>query len=399
MLKRLGWTMTILLAAGAASAEESLEAIKKVEIGKSRELLVNGKPFFPIMSWAQDTSRFAVLRSLGFNTFCGSGKTGQDALEKAQAAGGYALISHTLFHASLKAHPALLAYGLCDEPDMDIDKGKPKVSAEEVLGWRKTLTENDPSRPIFLNFTGAFMQSHAGGKAEVKSYYEAAQKAGDILCFDIYPIYQENRDDRLIWVAEGVSELQAIAGPGKPVWAWIETSKGSKWITYERQKDVTPEIVRSEVWMAVIRGATGIGYFMHAWRPAFTEFAPDEAVRKELKRTNEQITRLSPAILSGPCSRKVAIAFEGGLCGEVLVREHEGFAYVFANNVDMKDLGERKDNVKASYRGGKATLKTEGLKAGTTIEVVDEHRTLTSAKDGFSDDFEPLGIHIYRWKP
>ena len=48
-----------------------LEPIRTVEIGKNRELRVNGKPFFPLSSWAQDPKNFAQLRSLGFNTFCG----------------------------------------------------------------------------------------------------------------------------------------------------------------------------------------------------------------------------------------------------------------------------------------------------------------------------------------
>ena len=53
-------------------AQVPLEPIKKVEVGKNREFVVNGKPFFPIMSWAQPSKMYPKLRDLNFNTFCGN---------------------------------------------------------------------------------------------------------------------------------------------------------------------------------------------------------------------------------------------------------------------------------------------------------------------------------------
>lgn len=375
-----------------------LEPIKTVEIGKNRELLVNGKPFFPIMSWAQSTLTFGRLKGLGFNTFCGSGRSAAEALENAATAGGYAIPLFSHFDSSLKGHPAALAWALQDEPDLGIEKGKPRVAAEEVVRWYHKSKEQDPTRPVFLNFSAWFMKFKGGDRPYFRAYYGMTSKAADILCFDIYPIYQLNRDDKLNLVADGVSELLEYAGPGKPVWAWIETSKGSRWITYEKQKNVTPAITRSEVWMAIIRGATGIGYFTHAWQPSFTEFAPTPEMQMELKRTNLQLTRLGPIILSGFCNTKASIAFEGGLYGEVMVREHNGYVYIFANNLDMSDGGGSKDNMKAVYRGGIATITVDGLKTGVRVEVVDENRSIFAVDNKFIDKFEPLGVHIYRYK-
>jgi hypothetical protein len=45
---------------------------------------------------------------------------------------------------------------------------------------------------------------------------------------------------------------------------------------------------------------------------------------------------------------------------------------------------------------GKATITVEGLKAGTSIEVIDEHRSIKAAAGKFTDTFAPLGEHIYR---
>jgi hypothetical protein len=360
-----------------------LAPVEKVEVGKNREILVNGKPFFPILSWAQSARRFERLRALGFNTFCGG--RGKESCDAARQAGGYAL-PH--FAEGVKGHPALLAYLQPDEPDLGFDKGRPRTSPEAVVEQYRKIRAADDTRPVFQNLTSAFMESGPGAErrtaAERKAYYEAVVRGADLLGFDIYPIYGWNRDDRLIWVAEGVTDLARYAGPSRPVFAFIETSKGSRWIDADRQKDVRPEHTRAEVWMAILRGATGIAYFTHAWRPEFTEFRPDEEMQRELKRLNEQITRLAPVLLSGPARAKVSIAFEGGLAGEAAAREHEGSLYLFANNLDMKG------------RGGKATLSVEGLRSGSRIEVIDEARTLVADEGRFTDDFAPLAVHLYR---
>lgn len=373
----------VLLASDPASRDE--EAIQKVEIGPRREVRVNGKPFFPVMSWAQEPSRYPFLRRLGFNSFAGESKGAKVCADAAREAGGYLLAR---FDSSIAGHPALLCWRQPDEPDLDFDKGKPKQSAESVVDAYRKIRAQDPTRPVFLNYTGHFMESAPWSKKrspeERKAYYGAASEGGDILGFDVYPIYGWNREDGLIWVAEGVSDLLKYAGPRKPIFVWIETSKGSRWVTYERQKDVLPEHTRAEVWMAIIRGATGIGYFTHAWRPRFTEFAPTEAMQQELKRLNEQIARLAPAILAEPARQRVEISITDGIRGEILAREHEGHLYLFANNLDM------------GGRRGRATIRVDGLRKGTKVEVLDEAREISAENGQFTDDFDRLAVHLYR---
>ena len=200
--------------------------------------------------------------------------------------------------------------------------------------------------------------------------------------FDVYPIYGWNRPDKLTWVADGVTQLLNYAG-NRPVSAAIETCKGSQWITYERQHDVEPMHTRAEVWMALIRGARSITYFTHAWRPEFNEFAPTEEMRAELKRLNGQISRLTPAICAPPTGRTVVVRM-GGPDYHFMAHDCEGGLYVFAQNIDMEG------------RSGEATVSVEGLEAGTSVEVVDEDRTITAGDGQFTDAFAPLAEHIYR---
>lgn len=365
------------------SGPEPLPPIEKVEIGRHRELRVNGRPFFPLMSWLQSPSRFPALRELGFNTFCGG--RARDLCEAAEKAGGYAMPS---FEADFRGHRAVLAWIQGDEPDLGFHEGKPRRSPQEIRDEYARLRAADGSRPVFLNFTAHFMDgpewAAKRSSEEKKAYYGAAAGGGDILCFDVYPIYGRNAEDKLIWVADGVRQLREYAGPHRPVFAWIETGKGSRWISYDRQKDVRPEHTRAEVWMAILRGATGIGYFTHAWRPRFTEFSPGVPMQKELQRLNRQITTLAPVILSAPPPTRVSMVLSGGLPGEVMVREQEGALYLFANNLDM------------TGKVGKATFTVEGLRKGTPVEVLDENRRIVAGEGTFSDEFGPLEVHLYR---
>src|SRR6266850_2499639 len=376
-------SLAIVEVKDAVAQAPSDQKIEKVEIGKNREMRVNGLPFFPLMSWAQRSTRFELLRSLGFNAFCGG--RASDYLPAAQKVGGYAMVG---FDEKFVGHPALLAWTHGDEPDLGFDNGgKPRKSAAEVVEGYQKIRERDATRPVFFNLTSGYMEM--GGKKlaeDRREYYQTVVSGADILSFDYYPIYGWNRPDRLMWVAEGVTQLRQFGGEKRAVMECIETSKGSQWVDYAKQIEVKPMHTRSEVWMAIIRGATGIMYFTHAWRPAFNEFEPTEEMRLELKRLNDQITRLTPAIVANEFKGKVGIAFENDLHGEVMAKEHEGSIYLFANNLDLK------------WRAGRAEISMEGLKTGTRIEVIDESRQIVAEEGRFGDDFGPLGVHIYRIK-
>ena len=136
--------------------------------------------------------------------------------------------------------------------------------------------------------------------------------------------------------------------------------------------------------MAIIRGATAIGYFTHQWRPAYRQFAPTPEMRKELKRLDDQITRLAPAILADPAAREVEMKMAGGGPCHLKATERDGAVYVFAQNMAL------------SGQADTATVRVEGLKAGARIECVDEKRSLTADDGRFTYTFRPLAEHVYR---
>ncbi|KPJ75874.1 MAG: hypothetical protein AMS14_02905 [Planctomycetes bacterium DG_20] len=263
----------------------------------------------------------------------------------------------------------------------------PRSSVEEVAAVYRKIKAADPTRPVFVTFTAYFMKAFPDkyDPATKDRLYPGYVKSCDVAGYDIYPIFGWSKPQWLGRVADGVTELRAIAGR-RPLYAWIETNVGSRWVSPSRQKPLEPRHTRAEVWMAIIRGATAIGYFTHRWQPDYRQFAPTPEMRKELKRLNGQITRLAAAILAAPAAQKIEMKMSDGLACHVKATQLDRALYLFAQNMDLE-------------RRGTATISVDGLKAGTTVEVVDESRRLTSQAGRFTDTFGPLAEHIYRIQP
>ena len=380
-----------------------LPPIEMVSIGENREFLVNGKPFLPIMSWLQSAQSYPKLRELGINTYCGTStrQGAKEHCESAKAAGGYAVAGFGRNEGAI-GHPHLLAWIHGDEPDMPDEEGNPRSTVESVVAHFKSIREADQSRPVFVTFTGGFIRQERSQviAEKQKELYSGFVNACDVAGFDIYPIYGSGHPSRLNWPAYGTAQLREYAGPKRPVYAWIETSKGSQWMTYEKQPDVLPKHTRFEVWGVLIEGATAYGYFTHAWRPEFKEFSPTAQMQAELKRLNAQVTRLSGAILATATDKAVTMKLAGDLKCHLKATEYDGSLYIFAQNQDLGPGGEEKMQFEpVSPRSARATFTVGGLKAGTTIEVVGEERAIKAADGGrFGDEFDGLAEHIYRIK-
>jgi len=373
---------------------ENVEIIQSVSVGHHRELRVNGQPFFPIMSWAQSPRTYPLLKSLGMNTHVGRGDP-----VAAKDVGCYAVPS---FKPGVAENGYILAWIFDDEPDMPRAKGaeaQPKKSPDYVTTKSDSIRKANPDRLLFMTFTGHFTIEQSTYSEEVrKALYPQYVRHADVVGFDIYPIYGSGYASHLDWVGKGVSQLCDLAGP-KPVYAWIETSKGSRWMTYEKQADVLPMHTRNEVWQAITHGATAIGYFTHAWRPVFKEFAPTQDMQAELKRLNTQISRLAPAILAAPAQKAISMKLADGLNCHFKATRYHGDLYIFSVNMDLGKGAEKARQFDPIYpRGGKAVFTIEGLKAGMKVEVIDEKRAIHAEDGQFSDDFAPLAEHIYRIK-
>ncbi len=259
----------------------------------------------------------------------------------------------------------------------------PRSRPADVLREYRAMKSADPSRPVFMTLTGYFHPLFNKYNEEQRKMYPQYIEGADIIGFDIYPIYGWNKPQWIYLVHDG-TELLVEMARGKPVYAWIETSKGGQWTgELSGQKEVTPAHIRAEVWMAVCRGATAIGYFTHVWRPSYSQFGVPAANREAITRINAQLTRLSPVILGGETEQAVSIRGDEAVGLDALAKRLGGYLYIFALNYD------------GALRSTQATLTVGDLPAGAKVTVIDEDRTITSENGYFVDTFEPLDVHIY----
>ncbi len=268
---------------------------------------------------------------------------------------------------------------LCSPPHYE-----PRATPEETLRKYRAIKAADPTRPVFMTLTGNFHPHFKKWSDEQRSrLYPAYIRAADVVGYDIYPIYGWNKPEWLYLVHDATEQLVQMAG-SRPVYAWIETSRGGQYTgPLERQKEVTPEHIRAEVWMAICRGATAIGYFTHVWKPSYRQFGVPEKNRQALRAINEQITRLTPALLAPSPAEPVTVEPKANVKLDAMARRHGGRLYVFAVNYDERMLPTE------------AVIRVPSLAAGTQVEVVDESRTVTASAGRFTDRFDPLAVHIY----
>ncbi len=392
-MTRLGYLLAAALAVAGwcnlATAE--LPPIETVEV-RDRAFRVNGKPFFPRMVWLQDAKNFPAVRACGMNTVAGywpksSGtRNVTEYLPLVRQAGLYGVMP---FDERLKGRPALLGYIHGDEPDLPKKRSgapEPRTTPDETLAVYKTIKAHDPSRPVFMTVTGYFHPHFKKwSKNQRERLYPAYVRAADVVGYDIYPVYGWNKPEWIHLVHDATERLTAMAGP-RPVYAWIETSRGSRWTgPLAKQEKVTPRHIRAEVWMAITGGATAVGYFTHVWKPSYKQFGVPEANREALAEINAQITRLAPAILGKPAEGQTAVA-EPGVKVDALFRAHDGAAYVFAVNYDER------------LKGTDVRFEVPGLADGAAVEVLGEGRTLRLRGGRFTDRFAPLAVHVYRVK-
>lgn len=381
-MTRLRLSLTVALLAAmltGCAANHSAPA----EIG----LRVGGQPFFPLMNFYQSPQSFDNAVSMGLNAYFmpGNKPPPKEYLDLLHEKGLYGIVP---FDEATVGHPALLAWVQPHEPEKQFLAGKAEMSPESMLAAYRRCKEADPSRPVVLDFAPTFMTALELGKdmspEKKREIYPAYARAADIVTYNVYPVWGHNRPDKLDWVAEAADDLKALVGSDKPFFAMIETTTGWREIPPEEQKPLSHQDVRAEVWMAVIRGATGVIYFTHRFKPTFSEHGLDAERHAAIKAVNERLTRLAPAILAAPAGVAVRMTMAGDLPCHLKATKHQGAVYVFAQNIDMK------------RRTGKATFTVAGLKAATAIEVIDENRTLTAGDGTFTDEFGPLAEHVYR---
>jgi hypothetical protein len=355
----------------------------------------NGPPadpsFFPIAVWLQSPSNATAYAEIGVNLFVGlwEGPT-DEQLAALDAAGMQVMCDQNEIGLASLADTTITGWTQQDEPDNAQADGSggwgPCVPTADVQELGRQMREADPSRPVYLNLGQAVANEAWVGRGVCSGQdddYPEYIEGADIVSFDIYPVTsdQEGVTGNLWYVARGVERLRGFANDEKPVWTWIETA-------HVGNPDVrpTPEQIRTEVWMALVHGAAGIGYFCHEFEPEFIEagLLHYDDVREGVAALNAQILELAPVLNTQSVANGVVVESSSAEVEvATMVKRHGGSTYLFA--VSMRDAPTT------------ATFSLTCVAAGAAIEVMGEDRTLElSAERSFSDDFAGYAVHLYR---
>jgi hypothetical protein len=233
---------------------------------------------------------------------------------------------------------------------------------------------------VFLNLGQAVINEKWPGRGEFcgkhPEHYAEYIRGTDIVSYDVYPV---NNDLPLWYVGAGVERLRKWAEYQKPVWNFIETT------AIRGKNKPTPAQIEAEVWMSIIHGSMGIGYFCHQFRPTEDAAAPlkDPATRETLARVNRQIASLAPVLNSPPVANGVTVTSSNPDTPiDTLLKRHEGDTYLFA-------AGARP--------GGKTTASFKFRDCGDlSAEVLGESRSIPIRGGAMEDAFTDYQAHIYK---
>ena len=374
-----GWVATARADEPTAAATETAKSV------------LADPDFFPLAVWVQNPNNAARYKAAGINLYVGLWRGPTDEhLAKLKEHGMHVICSQNRTGLDHKDDPTIVAWMHGDEPDnaqaIRGEKGwGPPILPEKIALDYQRRKEADPSRPILLNLGQGVAWDNYIGRGVRRNHpedYPEYVKGCDIASFDIYPACHDHADvkGKLWLVADGVSRLKQWAGPDKRVWNCIEcthiSNPGAK---------ATPQQVKCEVWMSLVRGSTGIIYFCHQFKPNSIEagLLADADMLAGVTAVNKQIQELASVLNSPTIVERVSVESSvPELPVETLVKQQGRDLYVFA----------------VGMRGGETTASFQiaGLGGNQKAEVLGEGRSVAVTAGRFADRFAPWDVHLYR---
>ena len=350
--------------------------------------------FFPIAVWAQNPANAEVYKENGINLFINIyGGLDREKLDQLRKARMKVIPQQNSFGLMQLNEPLIYGWINGDEPDNaqrnhTKNKWDPCRDPADIIRDYEEIKKNDPTRPVYLNVGRGAAHTNWIGRGVCRGRTDMYRvenngylKACDIASFHVYPVnaYEKEVEGQLWYVARGIDNLQEWSAHSKPAWCWIETTR----INDKSSRKPTPEEVKAEVWMALIHGAKGFGYFCHSFVGGSTDdiaLLRDEEMLTAVRKINEQVTALAP-VLNSPDTKGYATVQSSNrsVPVDILTKRDGRTYYIFA--VAMRD-GE--------------TSATFDVKRGGTVEVLGEKRTLHIKKGKFTDQFSGYGVHLYK---
>jgi hypothetical protein len=409
-LMLLGWLVLVVGLGQDALGGERM-------IGSSGFLEKDGKPIFVVGAYiAPKGADPTTLAAMGFNLLrVGSAKEEWDACQQAGlmtwfpldldfSPDNVAAKEQALKQAveSFKNHPALLFWESNDEPAWSDDvPEKIRVAHEPLIRGYNYLKSLDDSHPVYLN--------HAPRNTieTLRNYNPAA----DILCVDVYPVIPpllkrmyaiiapnfpagiarqtDLPDTSPACVGDYVDKMKQVAYPGQPVFVVLQ---GFSWESLRSAEErdtglmVTPSYqqLRFMTWQAIVHGVQGITFWGLNYNEQEGYLSDLSAILNEVRDLEAMI--VAPRIQDAPTLRYKERGYSIGKGIECRLTQSADTLTLFTVNAAV-------DPATAIF----AAL-PQVFNGCTGLEVVGENRNIVVSQGSFTDDYDGLGVHIYRWK-
>lgn len=321
---------------------------------------------YPIAVWAMESRTAPAFAAMGVNIFvAGGGTVGWCDSLAASGVAGYVHWSSGRSEEDAEAiarSPGFLGWMHGDEPD------NPEVVDDVFLITRRSpqslqsaydeMKASTTPAPMYLNLG----QGLANGLAQSTpdSVYPEFCRTADIVCYDVYPTStQERGTDRLHLTARGVERLRTFAGPDKPLWIWLECTQLNGSRARRGNRAPHPHELRAEVWMSIVHGADGIGYFPHQFNPyRGGPAAIPPPLQAEMALTNSLLHALAPVLRTGAMQRLAVDSRRGQIsAARWQLGEHTLVAVVnmtsgpAAGRIELADTGPLLTPLGSSVRG------------------------------------------------
>lgn len=360
-----------------------------------------GQPsFFPIVIWfdSVDTNKEVQAdKSYGINSYIGENK----ATDYELFARNHAFILQALNHAPPggTAQPGLF---IADEPDGRTTSGNDLANIHKIVkatppdGRFKeinfSMTVISGSNPGINKADFEAMVSSYAGPVSVDKYYYTQPSCDDIR-YIIVPIDSRHCRTASSYGAtvRAVRDRLAATGTAKPVWNFVEDLSGAPDPRHFHPY-IEPGQLEGAVMDSIINEARGILYFNQSFagncrggnilRQVQVGESPCAQLQMSAMR---QVDQRIEALASVINTQSYSYSFGSDL--DTMLKSYDGSAYIFAMI----------NGAASSWPGTRTFKLPPALAHATSVQVLNEGRTIP-VKDGrFSDDFvDEYTYHIYK---
>jgi hypothetical protein len=343
----------------AGATERTARASVKRDV-----LVVREAPFFPVMLIDQCTpTAVAHARRLGINTILNEHCDAISVHRQLQMIQPTSLAVLPVERRQVRGR-GLLGWTFPDEPE---NNGWTPSSLKRAHPYARGTADGLVS---FVTTSGGFFRPpYRDSKVTLSAFGQFARLA-DVAGFDLYPLGHCQHDLGAVYDAQRA--FIRLAG-GMPTFQWIET--GPIRPTYCGGFTMTPAELNAEVWLAIIGGARGIGFFTHTWSPDHKAFDVSPTLQQTIKKISGVLASVHPGLVG-----LTTLSSANSSSVKVVARAGTDTDYVFAVNTQRLPI--------------KVEIQVPRLHDGP-LQVLGENRSLPVQHNRLVDNFQPLSVHVY----